>query len=258
MALPTLFISHGAPTLLTDPTMPGAALRQLGQRLPRPHAILVMSAHWFTDQPTVSNAEQPETIYDFYGFPAELYKLRYAAPGSPRVAERVLQTLAGAGFTALQQSHGLDHGAWVPLSLLFPDADIPVLQLSVQPKLNPSPHWQVGKALQSLRDEGILIIGAGQITHNLRELNLTAQPGEEVAWTKAFVDWMQQRISNLDKDALLDYRRAAPYAQRAHPTDEHLLPLFTAIGAAGKSPQVEHLNLGISFGTLAWDSYVFW
>lgn len=255
---PTLFISHGAPTLLIDPELPGKALRKLGQRLPRPKAILMMSAHWNTGTPTVSNAEQPETIYDFYGFPAELYAMRYPAPGAPMVADQVAYKLSSAGINVSQQPYGLDHGAWVPLCLLFPKADIPVLQLSVQSRLGADHHWRVGVALQSLREDGVMIIGSGQFTHNLREIDLNARLGRSSAWAQEFVDWMQQRIAIAHQADLLNYRHKAPHAERAHPTDEHLLPLFTAMGAAGTSPQVEHLAFGFSFNTMSWDSYLFW
>lgn len=260
MALPTVFISHGSPMILIDPELPGQALQQLGQHLqqPLPKAILILSAHWLTTTPTVSNAPQPETIYDFYGFPAELYQLTYPAPGAPDLAAEVAQRLAAAGINAVQQPYGLDHGAWMPLRLMFPQANIPVLQLSIQPRLSPEHHWQIGEALQQLRDQGVLIIGSGQLTHNLRDLDFQAATGAAQDWATAFTSWMQQQIEQGAKEALWNYRLQAPHAARAHPTDEHLLPLFAAMGAAGTSPRVEHLALGFSYGTLAWDSYLFW
>ncbi|NJO80980.1 MAG: dioxygenase [Cyanobacteria bacterium RM1_2_2] len=259
---PTVFISHGSPLVMIDPELPGQALRQLGQqlqdRLPPIQAILVLSAHWLTSTPTVSTASQPEIIYDFYGFPAELYHLVYPAPGAPDLAAEIAHHLTAAGIDVTQQPHGLDHGAWMPLSLMFPQANIPVLQLSIQPRLNPEHHWRLGEALQQLRDQGVLIIGSGQLTHNLRDLDFRAASGASQPWAVEFANWMQQQIEHSDKEALWNYRLQAPHAARAHPTDEHLLPLFAAMGAAGAAPQVEHLPLGFSYGTLAWDSYLFW
>jgi 4,5-DOPA dioxygenase extradiol len=231
-------------------------MRQLGlklSQLPRPEAILVISAHWGTAAPTVSNAAQPETIHDFSGFPAELYRLRYPAVGAPELAGRIVQCLTQAGLEASQQPHGLDHGAWIPLHLMFPQAEVPVLQLSVQPRLSPAHHWQVGAALRPLRDR-LLIIGSGQITHNLRALTFGANAA--ASWTQEFTAWMQQQIEAGNQEALLNYRQQAPHAAQAHPTEEHLLPLFTVLGAAGSSP-VERLDWGVSFGTLAWDGYLF-
>lgn len=259
---PTVFLSHGSPLVMIDPELPGQALQQLGQqlqhRLPPAKAILVLSAHWSTQAPVVSSSTNPETIYDFYGFPAELYQLVYPAPGAPDLAAEIAQHLTTAGIAVTQQPHGLDHGAWMPLSLMFPQANIPVLQLSIQSDLSPEHHWRLGEALQQLRDQDVLIIGSGQLTHNLRDLDFRAAVGASQAWAVEFATWMQQQIEQGAKEALWNYRVQAPHAARAHPTDEHLLPLFAAMGAAGSSPQVEHLPLGFSYGTLAWDSYLFW
>ncbi|MFM7426011.1 MAG: DODA-type extradiol aromatic ring-opening family dioxygenase [Elainella sp.] len=254
---PTLFISHGAPTVVIDPALPGKAMQQLGQQLSqlaRPEAILVISAHWGTAIPTVSDAAQPETIHDFSGFPPELYSLHYPAVGAPELASQLLEHLIQAGLEAAQQPHGLDHGAWIPLHLMFPQADIPVLQLSIQPRLDPVHHWQVGAALQPLRDR-LLIIGSGQITHNLRALDYGAAAGP-ANWTQEFTAWMQQQIETRNRESLINYRQQAPHAIQAHPTEEHLLPLFTALGAAGPTYKAERLDWGVSFGTLAWDSYL--
>ncbi len=255
---PALFISHGAPTVAIDPTLPGKAMQQLGQQLlqlPRPKAILMISAHWNTTVPSLSNAAQPETIHDFYGFPAELYSRRYPAVGAPALAHSLMESLINAGLEATEQPHGLDHGAWIPLHLMFPQADIPVLQLSVQPQLTPAHHWRVGTALQTWRDR-LLIIGSGQITHNLSALNPNAPANSVANWTTEFTAWMQQQIETGQTGALLNYRQQAPHAAQAHPTEEHLLPLFTVLGAAGSSP-VQRLDWGVSFETLAWDGYLF-
>ncbi|MDH4215370.1 MAG: dioxygenase, partial [Gallionella sp.] len=167
--MPVIFLSHGAPTLSLDAGETGAAWRQLGAQLPRPSAILIISAHWETNIPTISRAIRPETLHDFSGFPAELYKLQYAAPGAPEMAQAVALALQLAKIPVqLDDTHGLDHGAWVPLSLMYPDADIPVAQLSLQPAQSPAWHIALGRSLRPLREQGVLIIGSGSITHNLR------------------------------------------------------------------------------------------
>ena len=171
MKMPVLFVSHGSPTLPLEPGDTGAAWRKLGEQLPKPSAILMISAHWETRIPTVSRAVQPETIHDFYGFPAELYELQYPAPGAPEMAQAAALALQQAGIPVqLDDTHGLDHGAWVPLSLMYPNADIPVAQLSLQPDRDPAWHIALGRALRPLREQGVLIVGSGSITHNLRAM----------------------------------------------------------------------------------------
>lgn len=263
--LPVLFLSHGAPMLLLDPRLPAASFTALGKRLShpegaRPKAILVASAHWLTRVPAVSNADRPETIHDFSGFPPALYEMTYPAPGAPDLATRAVGLMQAAGLPAVAAPYGLDHGAWIPLKLLFPEADIPVAQLAIQPEADPAHHFRMGQALAALRDEGVLIVGSGQFTHNLREMDRGAAPEQIAPWAADFVDWTKDRIAARDWPALLDYRAQAPHAVRAHPTDEHFLPLFVALGAAaeaGLEPSaIEHLPFGTSYGALAWDSYL--
>lgn len=254
--LPALFVSHGSPMTLIDPGRPGAGIAAIGRRLPKPAAILVASAHWLTDIPATSTAEHPETIHDFYGFPDELYRLTYPAPGAPDLARRAAGLVAAAGIEAGLADYGLDHGAWSPLKLMFPEADVPVVQLSIQPEADPAHHFRVGEALAPLREEGVLVMGSGQFTHNLRDIDRRAGPGTIAGWTDEFVRWTTDRIAARDWPALLDYRRRAPNAERAHPTDEHFLPLFVALGAGAAAETIEHLDLGVTGGTLAWDSYL--
>jgi 4,5-DOPA dioxygenase extradiol len=253
--LPFLFLSHGAPTLALDPGPPGELMQRLGRQLPRPAAILVVSAHWGTAAPALSAAALPETIHDFYGFPAPLYALRYPAPGAPQIAARALDLLRAQGHAAsLDPDQGLDHGAWVPLRFLFPDADVPVLQLSLQPHLDARHHYEIGRALAPLAQEGVLVIGSGGISHNLREYRPGAERSPAPAWMQVFVEWMADALAAGDVEALLDYRRRAPEAVRNHPTDEHLLPLFTALGAAGTQAVRRHTT-GETYGLLAMDSF---
>jgi len=254
--MPTLFISHGAPTLAIDPGETGAALSELGRSLPRPRGIVVVSAHWETRAPAVSTAQRPETIHDFGGFPDALYRIRYPAPGAPDLACDAKHLLDAAGLPAgLDPERGLDHGAWVPLLYLYPDADIPVTQLSIQPHLSPVHHYRVGEALRPLLDEGVLVIGSGSLTHNLREFR--ARPGAVEPYVREFQDWMKRSIDAKDAAALLDYRRLAPNAVRAHPSDEHLLPLFVALGAAGACAAARRVVDEVTYGIIAMDAYVF-
>ncbi|MBK8018218.1 MAG: dioxygenase [Betaproteobacteria bacterium] len=256
--LPTLFVSHGAPTLAMDPGQTGARLAQLGERMPRPRAVLVVSAHWETAAPSVSAAARPDTIHDFHGFPPALYSIRYGASGAPDLAERVRGCLAAAGFdTGIDPTRGLDHGAWVPLLHLFPDAGVPVTQLSVQTHLGPDHHWALGEALAPLAHEGVLIMGSGSITHNLAEFRMLPEDTGEAPYVNAFRTWMADRIAARDYAALRAYRTQAPHAARAHPTEEHLLPLHVALGAASVAPRHERLHAGVTFGVVGMDAYVF-
>lgn len=255
--IPSLFISHGAPTLPIDPSMPSAEFATLAEQLPRPRAILMLSAHWGTAQPVASIAPQPETIHDFHGFPRQLYELRYPAPGAPAVGQRAAALLGEHGIASATADHGLDHGAWVPLLLMFPQADIPVAQLSIQPRLDPAHHYRVGRALRALRDEDVMIVGSGQITHNLRSADFGARPEDADPSVTEFTDWFESRLAARDIDALLDYRRQAPRAVQMHPTDEHLLPVFSALGAAGDDYELGIQSLGTFQKTLAMTNYIF-
>ena len=255
--LPTLFVSHGSPMLLLQDIPARDFFAGLGASLPRPRAIVVASAHWLTDVPAVSTAAKPETVHDFYGFPAELYRVRYPAPGEPDLAREVLGQLRAAGFAAGESvEQGLDHGAWQVLALAYPDADIPVFQLSIQPEQDPAWHLAVGRALASLRQNGVLVIGSGSATHNLRELR-RGQNDTTDDWAAAFDDWLAARIEAGDEQALVDYRRTAPNAVRAHPTDEHLLPLYVALGAAGPGARGRRLHASFTSGALSMASYAF-
>lgn len=256
--MPVLFVSHGSPTLPLEPGDTGAAWRKLGEQLPKPAAILMISAHWETRIPTVSCAVHPETIHDFYGFPEELYKLQYPAPGAPELAQSVLLMLQQAGIAAQPDgTRGLDHGAWVPLSLVYPQADIPVTQLSLQPDRDPAWHIALGRALRPLREQGVLIIGSGSISHNLRALFQHPRGAPVPAWVTEFCDWIAEKIEAADIEALSAYRTLAPHAVQNHPTDEHLLPLFVALGAADNIDNAERLNQVMTYGMLAMDMWLF-
>jgi 4,5-DOPA dioxygenase extradiol len=255
--LPSLFLSHGAPTLPIDPTLPSGEFATLSADLPRPKAILMLSAHWMTAEPVASSATAPETIHDFYGFPRQLYEIRYPAPGAPELAQHAAELLDAQGIASSTQPHGLDHGAWVPMLLMFPDADIPVAQLSIQPRRDPAHHYRVGRALRTLRDDGVMVIGSGQITHNLREADFSARREDADPRVDEFTDWFESRLAAHDIDALLDYRRLAPHAAFMHPTDEHLLPVYAALGAADDDYRLQIQPLGTYQKVLAMTNYVF-
>lgn len=253
--LPSLYISHGSPMLALEPGASGPALARLASELPRPQAILVVSAHWESRRLLLTAGERPETWHDFGGFPAALYALQYPAPGAPQLAEAIARQLDAAGLPAeLDARRPFDHGAWVPLSLMYPDADIPLLQLSLPSQLGPELQTRVGRALASLREQGILLIGSGSITHNLGELDWRAGPDVVTPWAKAFRDWMVEQLEAGDEQALHHYRQRAPSAVRNHPSEEHLLPLFFARGAGG-SFSVAHT--GFTYGALGMDIYRF-
>lgn len=257
--IPSLFVSHGAPTLALDAGDTGAAWAALMQRLPQPESILVISAHWETAVPEVSSADPPKTIHDFGGFPDALYRIQYPAPGAPALAGRVVELLSAAGLAPTQNtSRGLDHGAWVPLRCIVPDANIRSTQLSLQTHLGPRHAYAIGQALRPLRDEGVLILASGGIVHNLRQLDW--KTGDVVtdtglAWATAFNDWMAERTAAGDIDSLLDYRRLAPHAVQSHPTEEHLLPFYVALGAGGDTR--ERIPVGYTYGSLGMDAYRF-
>lgn len=256
--LPALFVSHGAPTLAFEPGPTRDFLARLGTELSRPQAILAVSAHWETAAPAVSAATQPETIHDFYGFPRKLHELRYPAPGAPGLARRVAQLLGDAGVTATRDTgRGLDHGAWVPLMLMVPRADIPVTQLSVQTALGPAYHWRIGEALRPLRDEGVLILASGSVTHNLGEFGRHRYDGPPPDWVSGFNDWLNRTVESAGRDALIDYRSRAPHATRNHPTEEHLLPLMVAAGAGTPGAAPRRLHAAYTYGVIGMDAYCF-
>lgn len=258
MTLPSLFLSHGAPTLPLVDTPARRFLSEFGRTLPRPKAILMISAHWDTDRPAVNAVAWNETIHDFYGFPRPLYELRYPAPGSPDLAATVVGHLRTAGLPCdVDQHRGLDHGAWVPLLLMFPAADIPVVQLSVQPHLGPDHHLKVGRALSSLRDEGVLIIGSGSFTHNLHEFRGQDPNAAAPEWVNAFADWFDQALVEGRVDEILNYRKIAPYAVKNHPTDEHLLPVYAALGAGGEQATAERLHTSVTYSIIRMDVFGF-
>jgi len=254
---PPIFVSHGSPTLIFDDVPARDFLMQLGNALPRPKAILAVSAHWETLAPSITAAPAPPTIHDFGGFPEVMYQQQYPAPGDPALAARIKALLDGAGLPAtLDPARGLDHGAWVPLKLAFPAGDIPVLQLSLQTHLGPAHHLRLGEALRPLAEEGVLILGSGSLTHDLRSVSWRG-PNAEPDWVKSFGDWVNQALAEGRVDDLVNYRSLAPNAARNHPTEEHFLPLFVALGAAGKGAHMAQLHTSVTFSVLRMDAFEF-
>lgn len=239
-------------------------LAGLGARLPRPRTILLVSAHhdaaYQGGRATVTASPAPPTIHDFGGFPDELFAMRYPAPGDPVLAQRVVDLLAGHGLAVTADpERGLDHGAWVPLSLIYPDADIPVVQLSIASNASPEWHFALGQALEPLRDEEVLIVGSGSITHNLRALFSGRLPidAPAPAWVTDFTDWIAERMSAGTLDEVLNSVERAPHGRDNHPTADHILPLFVAMGAGGAPLRAERLHHSVTYGLLAMDVYAF-
>jgi 4,5-DOPA dioxygenase extradiol len=251
---PALFVSHGSPMFAVEPGRLGPQLGALGRRLHGLRAVLVVSPHWQTASAAhVLVTARPGTIHDFGGFPAALYALRYPVDGAPAVAAEAARLLAGAGFaTALEEGRGLDHGAWVPLRHLLPDGAVPALQVSMPRTLDPAGALRLGRALAPLRGTGVLVVGSGSLTHNLYEFRRHVRDPE---YAQRFADWVADAIARDDVQALLDYRRRAPHAARAHPTEEHFLPLLVALGAAAGDAPAHRIEGGLADGTLSMDSY---
>ena len=255
---PALFISHGAPSIGLDPSPARDFLAGLGGAYQRPRAILVISAHYDAGRPTLTSGAQPETIHDFGGFPDELYRMTYPAPGDPVLAAEIASLLADAGFEAGDDpARGLDHGAWVPLRLMYPDADIPVVQLSINMAETQEWHFRLGAALAPLRERGVLIIGSGSLTHNLRAVfsggfRIDSPPPP---WVTDFADWINKRLETGDTDGVLHAVEKAPHGRDNHPTMDHILPLFVAMGAGGSAARRIHHST--TYGALMMDAYAF-
>jgi 4,5-DOPA dioxygenase extradiol len=262
---PALFLSHGSPMLALEPGATGPFLQRLGpaiaERFGVPRAILAVSAHSLAREPVLLAGAQHHAVHDFGGFPDALYQLRYDSPGAPELAAQVQQRLAAAGWPVHRVDQGgLDHGIWTMLRFMFPAADIPVLPLAWVPTLPPAQQFALGEALAALRHEGVLVMGTGSITHNLRRLFGARRPAldaPEAADSAAFRGWMHERAQARDWEALFAYRQQAPHAPEMHPTDEHLLPWYVAAGAGGREAAPQRLHEAVTYGSLGMDAYAF-
>jgi len=263
--LPAIFLSHGSPMLALEPGTTGPFLQRLGAALdahhPRPKAILAVSAHSLAREPVLLGAATHQAVHDFGGFPDALYQLQYSPPGAPELATQVEARLRAAGLPVHHSEEGgLDHGIWSMLRFMRPQADIPVLPLAWVPNLPPAQQFALGELLASLADEGVLVMGSGSITHNLRRIFSNGRPAldaAEIAESAGFRRWMLERSAARDWEALFDYRRQAPAAVDMHPTDEHLLPWYVAAGAGGRAHAPERLHEAVTYGCLGMDAYAF-
>jgi 4,5-DOPA dioxygenase extradiol len=252
---PVFFISHGAPTFAIEPGMLGLRLHELGEQLPALKAVLVVSPHWQTHGVKVMTTYQPETVHDFGGFPSSLYALQYPAPGQPELAKAAARLLTAVGFaTELDAQHGRDHGAWVPMMHLLPKANVPVFQVSMPHNLNSLQAVKLGQALAPLRELGVLIVASGSMTHNLFEFRRSGSA--PAAYVREFSSWVHTAVLANATSQIIRYRTEAPHAERAHPTEEHFLPLLVALGAQSDSDTVQAIDGGITHGVLSMDSYV--
>lgn len=256
MNMPSLFVSHGAPTFAVEPGLAGAQLAALGRAFGKPRAIVIISPHWMTRDVEISAGAMPKTVHDFGCFPRALYQLTYPARGAPDVAMRVAAVLAASGIAAsLNEQQGLDHGAWVPLRYLYPNANVPVVQVSMPAGLDSAGAFKMGRALAPLSEEEVLVIGSGSLTHNLYEFRMGN--ADKAEYAREFAFWIRQAVLAGDQERLLEALERAPHARRAHPTTEHFVPLLIAAGAARYSLPVTVLNGGVRHGVLAMESYVF-
>ncbi|QCD95053.1 4,5-DOPA dioxygenase extradiol-like [Vigna unguiculata] len=255
----TFYVSHGSPALAVDDSIPAwKFFTSWKERFPTPpSAILVVSGHWDTHAPTVNVVDRNDTIYDFYGFPKSMYKLKYPAPGAPQLAKRVKELLIGSGFEHVNEDkkRGLDHGAWVPLLLMYPEADIPVCQLSLSSNKGGTYHYNMGKALAPLKDEGVLIIGSGSATHNLRAIGPRNSP--PAPWAQAFMTWLKTSLLEGRYEEVNEYEEKAPYAKMAHPYPDHFFPLHVAMGAAGENAKAKIVHDSWDAGSFSYASFSF-
>lgn len=257
--MPSVFVSHGSPMTAIQPSPARDFFLKFGGELPRPKAILIATAHFESEAPLLSADAKPEMIYDFGGFPKPLFEIVYPAPGAPELALSAREVLRGAGYSAQAVvNRGFDHGTWVPLHLMYPQADIPVVQISVQPEQGSAHHVALGQALAPLRDEGVLIIGSGSLTHNLWELSRSGRDMNAPArdWVRDFTEWVAEKVEAGSVEDIADYRKRAPFARENHPRDEHFLPLPFAMGA-GAGAKGKRVHASYDYGLLAMDAFVF-
>lgn len=253
--MPAVFVSHGSPMTALDRGAYGKALAAFGKTV-EPEAMVVISAHWQESGIRIASGAKPELIYDFGGFPRALYELRYDAPGAPELALGVKTELAQAGFEAsLDESRGWDHGVWAPLRLMFPEARIPVVAVSLPYGWTPEKLYQAGRAMSGLRERGVLILGSGGIVHNLRRMNWADKDATVEPWALEFQDWVRRAIAKHDLEELFNYEKRAPHAKQAVPTAEHFAPLFPVLGAAGEGAKLTPIFEGVEHGNISMFSF---
>ncbi|MEL0623214.1 class III extradiol ring-cleavage dioxygenase [Marinomonas arenicola] len=255
---PTLFISHGSPMMASEASDTSVFLNQLGEELTPPKAIVVFSAHFdLSTDIVITSGQHPETVHDFYGFPKALYSIQYKAPGAPLLAQEIASYFKKAGLNpTLDSTQGWDHGVWIPLKLMYPKANIPIVQISINSRLGTQQNYLYGQLVAALKHDNILIIGSGGVSHNLKEVFNRKPTENRVAMVTSFTDWVHEKLINKDLDALLNYEEEAPFARFNHPTPEHFLPLIAALGSSDLS-KVERLHSTVEREVLALDTYLF-
>jgi 4,5-DOPA dioxygenase extradiol len=255
---PALFISHGSPMMAIEESATKTFLSNLGNTLPTPKAIVVFSAHFdVNDDVVVTSGDNPATIHDYYGFPEALYALNYSAPGAPKLAQRVVGLLSEGGIKSRLDTHrGWDHGVWIPMKLIFPKANIPIVQISINSQLGPEAHYRLGKCLRVLREQDVLIVGSGGISHNLRELFTKIPDPDRANKVNLFTEWFCKNLHIGNIKSLLNYADEAPYSLFNHPTSEHLLPLFCTLGSCTDSESIRRIHQSVESEVLALDAYL--
>ncbi|MGI2175850.1 DODA-type extradiol aromatic ring-opening family dioxygenase [Shewanella ulleungensis] len=253
-----LFISHGSPMMAVEKSQTSRFLQQLGQAIPTPSAIVVFSAHFDVKHDVIITAgQQPETIHDFYHFPDELYQIRYPAPGAPKLAQRIATLFADSNINAkLDSQQGWDHGVWIPLRLMYPQANIPIVQISINTRIGAAQNYRYGQLLAQLKNDNILIIGSGGISHNLAEVFKRTKTVNGVDMMNQFRHWVEDKLVNNDIESLLNYQQLAPHAKFNHPTPEHFLPLMSVLGASDNT-RANKIHHDVEYELLALDAYSF-
>jgi 4,5-DOPA dioxygenase extradiol len=252
--MPAIFIGHGSPANAIEDNIYTQAWRELGKKLPKPQAILCISAHWYTDKTTVSNSEKPKQIYDFYGFPNELYEINYPVMGSPELAKTIKDLLSPIEEIGYDNSWGIDHGAWVPLMQMFPAADIPIVQLSINYNQPADFHYLLGQALKPLREQGVLIIGSGNIVHNLGLINF--EDTNPYSWTTKFDKLIWQAIKDHDHSSLINFKNLGNEAELAIPTPDHYLPLLYILGLQNNDEKITSFVDGLVYKSISMRSLI--
>lgn len=254
--MPSYFFAHGAPSLVLEEHAYTDLLKKFAAGMPKPKAIVIFSAHWEESVQTVSSVDQYSTIYDFGGFQDELYRMTYPAPGDRSLSGQIQSLFTKGGIPSkLDEARGLDHGAWAVLKLIYPDADIPVVALSVNRYLTNEQQYEIGKALSELREQDVLIIGSGGTVHNLRSVNWRAQGVDE--WAGAFDNWLQSKLEAWDTASLFNYEELAPNARMAVPTSEHFIPLLIAMGTGDANRKAKLLHRSYQYGNLSLSCWQF-
>ena len=257
--MPTVFVSHGAPTLTLEHVPARQFLVDLGARYRSVRAVLCISAHWNTVRPCVNTGKTHDSIHDFYGFPPELYRIEYPAKGDPDLAGKVVDLIRNAGLTCdIDPTRGLDHGAWVPLRLMFPNAEVPIVQLSIQQSLDPVYHVALGEAIREVSKSGVLVLGSGGAVHPLGNPQASLGPGAPTdEWAREFNAWLTSAVIRGDRESLINCRTIAPYALQAHPYPDHYMPLLAVFGAAGPGARGNVLHQSWDLGDLGMGAFEF-